>query len=450
MRSGLLAEAPSRYREALARARPAVSFRTGIVSDVQEKRLDADDPDLHVFASVLADAGQFSFQACSRFNAGAAVDRDEAMLKAIGEGLERYCAGLYDKSALVVARYAELGPDEAVSPARFALFSERQYASPGFPYRPASDDTPIAWVEGFSLTRRRPVLVPACLVFVPYQPVRPGGETTLAPSVSSGLACGPSVDQACLSGLCEVVERDAFCILWAHRLRLPRITVAPGRLDGILRQRFAPSGLRFELTSMALDLDLPNFVCVCSGDSAYGPLVSVGASCHLDPETALLKAVVESAHARLWMKQIIRSRPDWRPDADYANVRTFEDHVLAYRWPHVQAELDFLTDDARPVLSTDAVPCRATGHAARDLEACVALVARSGLEPIRVDVTTEDVAELGLHVVKTLVPGLQEINGRHDLRFLGGRRLYEVPERIGLPSRGSEDLDLNPAAHPFP
>lgn len=438
--------------ESLESAWDALSFRTGIISDLQEKRVESDDPELFVFASVLADTRPFSFQTASRFNAGAALSRDEARAKAIGEALERYCAGYYDKSRLILATYAELGPELAVSPDRLALFSAAQYLRPGFPYRRPTESTRLAWIEGFSLTRRRPVLVPACLVFVPYDPLRRGEESTLAPSVSSGLACGPSLDQATLSGIFEVVERDAFCTTWFNRLRLPAVEVSPRseRLHRVLRERFLPSGARYHLTATTLDVPIPSFVCVCLSDSAYGPLATVGAACHLDPEIALLKAVVESAHAKLWLKQIIRTRPDWRPAPDFANVVTFEDHVLAYRFPDLQAELGFLTDPGRPVVASHNIPVRSTDDPRRDVETCVRLLREQELEVVRVDLTTEDVEELGFHVVKVLVPGMQEINGRHDLPFLGGRRLYDVPLALGhVPQRRTE-AQLNPAAHPFP
>ena len=46
----------------------------------------------------------------------------------------------------------------------------------------------------------------------------------LAPSTSSGLACHGSLEEASLSGLFELVERDAFMLVWSNRLSLPRLT----------------------------------------------------------------------------------------------------------------------------------------------------------------------------------------------------------------------------------
>jgi ribosomal protein S12 methylthiotransferase accessory factor YcaO len=53
----------------------------------------------------------------------------------------------------------------------------------------------------------REVNVPACLVL---NYLGPGGEDSFVTPTSNGLAAGPSLEQATLSGLCELAERDGF------------------------------------------------------------------------------------------------------------------------------------------------------------------------------------------------------------------------------------------------
>jgi ribosomal protein S12 methylthiotransferase accessory factor len=67
---------------------------------------------------------------------------------------------------------------------------------------------------------------------------------------------------------------------------------------------------------------------------------------------------------------------------------------------------------------------------------------------VTVDVTPPDIRDLGFTVVKTLVPGLVDLNPEHLLPPKGNRRLYEVPERLGY-GRRSEDV-LYDVPHPFP
>ena len=96
---------------------------------------------------------------------GTGLTRAGAAAAAVGEALERYSASFVPADRLVFASARELG-DDAVPPERFALFSERQYAQPGFPYRRFTPGTKIAWVEGQSLPDRARAFLPAELVFL--------------------------------------------------------------------------------------------------------------------------------------------------------------------------------------------------------------------------------------------------------------------------------------------
>ena len=67
-----------------------------------------------------------------------------------------------------------------------------------------------------------------------------------------------------------------------------------------------------------------------------------------------------------------------------------------------------------------------------------------------VDVTSPDVRELGLTVMKVLAPELCSLEVLQHARFLGGRRLYETAAELGLRSEPLADDAVNPEPHPFP
>ena len=78
-----------------------------------------------------------------------------------------------------------------------------------------------------------------------------------------------------------------------------------------------------------------------------------------------------------------------------------------------------------------------------------ARVEAAGSSAYAVDVTSPDVAELGLVVTKAVAPELCALDVAHGARFLGGRRLYGAAAALGLraPLAASE---VNPQPHPFP
>jgi ribosomal protein S12 methylthiotransferase accessory factor len=71
------------------------------------------------------------------------------------------------------------------------------------------------------------------------------------------------------------------------------------------------------------------------------------------------------------------------------------------------------------------------------------------MEAIVVDITTEDLRELGFYAVKTLIPEAQPLNFG-PARYLSGPRLYQVPARLGYTGGLTGEAGLNPLPHPFP
>jgi ribosomal protein S12 methylthiotransferase accessory factor len=84
-----------------------------------------------------------------------------------------------------------------------------------------------------------------------------------------------------------------------------------------------------------------------------------------------------------------------------------------------------------------------------DLARCVAALREAGCRPVFVDVTTEDVADYGLKVVRTLATGLQPMHFGYAQERLGGRRLFDLPCRMGLASGPRAEAELNPCPHPL-
>src|SRR5205085_9014227 len=110
---------------------------------------------------------------------------------------------------------------------------------------------------GGSLTRARPVLLPGERVFVPFRSPRPA-DVTDYPTLS-GYAAGPTLEEAALHALLEVVERDAFMIAWANRLRLRPLELSPTARDGLgdVVAAWQRPGLEVRCGLVELDLGAP-------------------------------------------------------------------------------------------------------------------------------------------------------------------------------------------------
>jgi ribosomal protein S12 methylthiotransferase accessory factor len=429
------------------RARRNLFGRGGIISACQFFRQGWGEPRVFAASIIIAPEMPALLPEGLIGNFGAAgFTYEEAFLGSVGECVERYCAAVSDRPDLIVeASQNELGAG-AIGMDVFNFYRPDQYDQKGWPFGRWDPGNRIRWVRGRSLVDGAERFVPASLVFVPYQPL--GRADFPALSVSSGQACHPVWERAVLTGLYEVVERDAFMINWLRTI--------PGRpvdflsdpvLGALHRRHFAGSNTTFRVFELTLDIPLPVMICVAES-SAEGnrSLVCVGASCRTSPREAATKAIIEAAQGMIWCRDLIRRRPDWRPQPDWSNIVDFEDHVRMYCEPDVQHHLDFVRSSAVP--SRALAPAPEPLSPEKDLKRAIDLVKGAGLEPIVLDLTTPDVRDAGYHAPKVMIPGAVPLSGPHAFQPLGSARLWRAPAKVGLTGLAPEEL--NPIPHPFP
>jgi ribosomal protein S12 methylthiotransferase accessory factor len=119
--------------EALKRAERLVSDRVGIISQVEFVELAPDEPAVYWARSSPADVATLCGLPALNLGSATSVDPNRAIIKAVGESIERYCSAQYDKEALPFCTHNDLEFD-AVPPQDFALFSDRQHQEPKFPH----------------------------------------------------------------------------------------------------------------------------------------------------------------------------------------------------------------------------------------------------------------------------------------------------------------------------
>jgi ribosomal protein S12 methylthiotransferase accessory factor len=361
----------------------------------------------------------------------------DAWPRALFEAIERYCPAIVDETRLV---RAAAGDDPRF--VRGDMFSAAQYASPGFPFRPLGADAVVHWVEGRSLVDDGARFVPAPFVYLPWKPR--SRDELLGPNTSTGTAAGPSREWACIGGLLEVCERDAFAITWLARLSMPRLVPVAGTRIARRLAKLIAGDARVDFVDLTNDLGAPVVLAVHRRPLRGRPLVTVGAAACASRARAATKALFEAAgqYARLREMASHGGTPAWRPRPDFSDVIEFEHHSMVYAEPAMQPRLDFLT------ASSSTRPLDDDHDAQRDgafLAGIVASVAAAGHDVVVVDLTTCEIAELGVRVVKVVVPGAVPLAPDHRYPLLGSRRLLEVPARLGAASAALQ-LDI---PHPF-
>ncbi|MBE8519700.1 TOMM precursor leader peptide-binding protein [Amycolatopsis sp. H6(2020)] len=358
-------------------------------------------------------------------NGGKGVTPIQAEVGALCEALERHSGHHDGDEERVRASFRSLG-DKAVHPGACQLFHERQFADRArtnaehgsFQHvvEPFDEDAELDWTPVWSLTRGEHRLFPTAMLYFGA----PGPPSVRADS--NGNAAGGTLEDATLQGMLEVVERDAVALWWYNRTRQP-----PVDLDAFgdpwiaeLREAYAGLGREVWVLDLTADLGVPVLAAVSRHTGGPREAIMLGFGAHLDPAVAVRRALTE-------LNQMMPALLDgWDGGDDPDAVRWLRDATVANQ-PYLRPD---------PALG----PARFEDASSPDLLADVRLVqARleaAGLEVFVLDQTRPDI---GLPVVKVIVPGLRGFWGR----FASGR-LYDVPVRLGRLAEPTAYEDLNP------
>jgi ribosomal protein S12 methylthiotransferase accessory factor len=395
--------------EALTRAEGGLDDRVGIVSEVGE----AESFPVPYYLTQQADTSGFSDATAARQAAGVDADWNAAFMKALGEGLERYCAGVYRTDEF------EIGTVDAVAdPVSPAAFVTPDLDDPAFDVADPAEEHELEWVPGLDLAADEAVSLPAEFVHFPPPTER------YRPSITTGLGLGNGGVEALLSGLYEVIERDAAMLSWYSSFEPLGLDVSDDRFETLVGRARSES-LRVDPLLLTQDVDVP-VVAVAVHREAW-PRFALGSSAHLDTATAATDALAEALQNWLELRGMGMEGAEDVEGAigQYANFPE-----------NAQAFVD--TDSAVPARSVgpETVP---DGRA--HLDAVVDRVSAEDLDVYATRTTTPDVAQLGFEAVRVLVPSAQPLF--FDRPYFG-ERAASVPDGMGFDPRTDRDH------HPFP
>jgi ribosomal protein S12 methylthiotransferase accessory factor len=411
--------------------------RVGIIQWLAEIPRQPDSPNLFHFAAQAANTEAFCDQWNFAVSGGASCNREVAARKAVGEAIERYCAAIYDKRSFPLCS-SEMATFPVVSPEQFALFSEEQFLSKDWPYDRFDTKAKVRWTPVFDLETFTETYLPASMVYVPY--FFDEDEARITQPISTGLACGSSRDAAIAGAICEVVERDAFTLMWHCSLPKPQIlveTLSDANYDIVAR--FERSGGKVYLFNLTTNLNIPAVAAVLQDIRSAEPAMVFAAAASLSPEEAVRKALEEMAHTHRYMQELKTSMEPIVILQDHSNIVDQRTHLRF--WCELEnaplAEFLFTSSQRQEFGELPTCVDSSYGQIVREL---VKRIATSGLRVCVKDITTDDVSELGLTVARAVVPGANPLFMGHRFRALNGTRFQQSVA-------GGK---LNPSPHPFP
>lgn len=351
---------------------------------------------------------------------GVNEDKKSALIGCIAEAIERYCISFYDDDDLLYCRKDDLSANEILIP--YNLYSNYQYKQNVNFANPNTDF--IHWDKVFSVTSPSVwKYYPASLIYMPFQSSKIVAETT-----STGLAAGFRLEDCILSGLLELIERDAIMINFAQRLNPVEINLDSFKKDNRKFIDNIKEEYNVKIYKLYSDIDVPIYCSIIwnkwKGKIHYG----IGACANLDSDIAVNKSLKESLFTYFYSKNIMDLKTN-----NLSKIKTLYEHFLYYQGDNFNKLLfdSKIIDYVRNITS---------------YEQLLASLNKNKIQIYYKELTTEDVFDTKLRVVRVVTDQLIDINKNHSLARLGASRFWDVPKKLGL--KCDETLSYLP--HPFP
>ncbi|CRK58476.1 TOMM biosynthesis docking scaffold (protein D) [Alloactinosynnema sp. L-07] len=377
----------------------AVGWRQGVVSRLQETPHSLSDVDIPGYAAIPDPS------TTGGTSGGVSLDPESARLAAIAEALERHAA-----TRCPLETVDTDGPRWPID--TFTLHSPAQRAVPGFPFPGYRDPE---YTHAWTLPDNRPVQVPAGLLSLD---ARHG-----LPSTSSGLAAGPSATAALTAAVSELIERDALTTVWLHGLAPTRVAVPDRLADPV-------TALGGEITAFDLTPAYsPYPVAAIAGTLPVAGVArpTLGLACKPTWREAVDKAWAEWCQGTVFIRVRLGDTGPLRPD----QVTDFDKHAVYYTHADEWADLPLWRGKAGdpPADAPD-----------RDLRTLVDALTGADIRLAYRDLTTPELAAVGLHCVRALSPNLTPLHSDHRWPHVGGRaaevswRYPELTAHTAFPS----------------
>jgi thiazole/oxazole-forming peptide maturase SagD family component len=308
-----------------------------------------------------------------------------------------------------------------VEPPGILLFSEEQYDRREAGNRqprnmvPARWDrsAPEDWILSDDKLGTEQAWVPAGLCFLGYD--SGGKQSSLPAADSNGLALGINPEDAAMSALLELIERDATSIWWYNRLVLPRIDPKSTASDTVSSYEdwLRRQGRELRLLRLTLDLAVPIVAAISSDRSGRCPAMGFAAGASWS--AAATRAVGELAQCEANLALLSQQAQQQGTTRFTSGARQL------YRW-HQETDLGLC-----PYLQGGGPAC--ADEATLDYASCVKLCHERNLEVFAVILMQDEQRSL----VRMFAPGLRSTKPR-----FGPGRLYSVPATLGLGSASSK------------
>lgn len=418
--------------------------RFGIISDIEKYSLTEYPTTFKHYYAQMCDLKPICGNSNIRIGKGLATNERRAFLKAVGEGVERYCSAYYYKKDLLFCTY-DKSTYNLLSPNSFVLYEEDFYNSHPL-YSIFTKDSPVYWTKAINLSTNDEVYVPAIMTYFPY--ICSNTEAKIIQNNTTGLACHDTFENAALGAICEVIERDSVMIFWRNLISPRKIDPSslPSNIKKIIHKI---EGTKYTISLYDITTDTKICTVLSLLDNKFNqssPIVVAGAT-NLVAENAVLSAIEELELARLHTENAdLNISTINHTEHEVIKIRTFLDHLKFWSNAENKKHLDFIKK-SNSVIDF----CMLNNYEYSEKDNALSFLTNRlkelSMDVYIADLTTPDIAKFGIHVVRAIVPQAHPFSFGYGFENFRCKRLLTVQESFGLCKK---NIGINKIPHPYP
>ena len=390
----------------------------------------------HHFATIFDDLEALRHNIQGR-SAGKGRTNIQAKASAFCEAIERY-SGVFQGDEIRQKGSYQLLRDKVIHPNTCMNFSQEQYKNrarwnancPSWFQKvpePFDEERLIDWTPVWSLTHQDFKYLPTAYCYYGY----PKSEKPDCWADSNGCAAGNTLEEAILQGFMELVERDSVALWWYNQLKRPGVNLESfdEPYFQALKDYYQSINRELWVLDITSDLNIPAFAAISRRTDREIEDIIFGYGAHFDSKIAVQRALTELNQSLPTVLSLTTDGSTKYPSSQQLEIDWWKTATLENQPYLVPDEI------AAPKLYAD-YPQVGNDDLLEDVMNCVAIAKQHGMELLVLDQTRPDI---GLNVVKVIVPGL-----RHFWRRLGHGRLYDVPVKLGWLKQPRLENQLNP------
>lgn len=351
-------------------------------------------------------------------------DMDLAKLRALGEAVERFAMipNKTSKNNILYSTY-DLLPSNKVDLSDFSILNNNPTLLNRFKH------LSMGWMkvrraDGKASDDSSESYIPAQLVFVPYKYF--DKEPVIQEPISTGAAFHINKNEALISGIMEVLERDSFITsFYTHT----------GNYKLILDKVLDPN-LRYMLRELKRNFLEPFFfdisrtpylhviLCLMFDKTNNQPLIVSGLGSSFNLKSALIKSIEEALQLRPWLREEF-----FKGNIHKVKKQSIKDYLerVAY-WNYnssvsrIKERLSFYFELPEKNVEMDDLKLNSLLNANEKLEKLMSICKKQGLEIFYVDITP-DFLKKSFVVLKVIIPKCQPFFLNEEYSFISKTRI---------------------------